>query len=213
MGCPYDQSGDFARAGKVDNARLKALLDCEYFARPAPKSTGRELFNAHYLQEKLGLTLPPVKSLKLPSKCTPTQEQCDLIATLTEFTARTIRTQICQQTIKAQRVSADEHVDLIVCGGGAFNSYLLLRIKQLCAKQGLSLDLHHSADFGVDPKFIEAQAFAYFAYCTVHALPLNLGNSTGAMAPSILGSLSPAPHGHYQHNVRRLVRIINRSSN
>ncbi len=213
VGCPYDQSGDFARAGKVDNARLKALLDCEYFARPAPKSTGRELFNALYLQEKLGLTLPPVKSLKLPSKCTPTQEQCDLIATLTEFTARTIRTQICQQTIKAQRVSADEHVDLIVCGGGAFNSYLLLRIKQLCAKQGLSLDLHHSADFGVDPKFIEAQAFAYFAYCTVHALPLNLGNSTGAMAPSILGSLSPAPHGHYQHNVRRLVRIINRSSN
>lgn len=213
VGCPYDQSGDFARAGKVDNARLKALLDCEYFARPAPKSTGRELFNAHYLQEKLGLTLPPVKSLKLPSKCTPTQEQCDLIATLTEFTARTIRTQICQQTIKAQRVSADEHVDLIVCGGGAFNSYLLLRIKQLCAKQGLSLDLHHSADFGVDPKFIEAQAFAYFAYCTVHALPLNLGNSTGAMAPSILGSLSPAPHGHYQRNVRRLVRLINRPSN
>lgn len=213
VGCPYDQSGDFARAGKVDNARLKALLDCEYFARPAPKSTGRELFNAHYLQEKLGLTLPPVKSLKLPSKCTPTQEQCDLIATLTEFTARTIRTQICQQTIKAQRVAADEHVDLIVCGGGAFNSYLLLRIKQLCAKQGLSLDLHHSADFGVDPKFIEAQAFAYFAYCTVHALPLNLGTSTGAVAPSILGSLSPAPHGHYQRNVRRLVRLINRPSN
>ena len=110
-------------------------------------------------------------------------------------------------------MAADEHVDLIVCGGGVFNSYLLLRIKQLCAKQGLSLDLHHSADFGVDPKFIEAQAFAYFAYCTVHALPLNLGNSTGAVAPSILGSLSPAPHGHYQHNVRRLVRIINRPSN
>ena len=213
VGCPYDQSGDFARAGKVDNARLKALLDCEYFARPAPKSTGRELFNAHYLQEKLGLTLPPVKSLKLPSKCTPTQEQCDLIATLTEFTARTIRTQICQQTIKAQRVAADEHVDLIVCGGGVFNSYLLLRIKQLCAKQGLSLDLHHSADFGVDPKFIEAQAFAYFAYCTVHALSLNLGTSTGAVAPSILGSLSPAPHGHYQRNVRRLVHLINRPSN
>lgn len=213
VGCPYDQSGDFARAGKVNLEQLKALLDCDYFARPAPKSTGRELFNAHYLQDKLGLTLPPVKTLQPATKCTPTPEQCDLIATLTEFTARTIRSQICAQTLVAQRVAPGEHVDLIVCGGGAFNSYLLLRIKQLCAKQGLSLDLHHSADFGIDPKFIEAQAFAYFAYCTVHALPLNLGTSTGAVAPSILGSLSPAPHGHYQRNVRRLVRLINCPSN
>jgi anhydro-N-acetylmuramic acid kinase len=45
-GNAFDADGALARAGHVDAARLKALLDDPYFARPAPKSLDRLHFSA-----------------------------------------------------------------------------------------------------------------------------------------------------------------------
>ncbi len=190
LGWLYDKDGAGARRGHVDQGLLTQLLDNEYFTRPVPKSTGRELFNADYLKQQIALTLPDTPEA-------PTPEHYDLLATLTELTATTISHELVAQ---AQALSAPS-ADLIVCGGGAYNGYLLERIAQLSAAHRLHLNLLRADELGIDAKFIEAQAFAYFAYCTVHALPLNLGRSTGAQAPSILGCLSPAPHGHYQRKI------------
>ena len=196
----FDRDGLLARVGKVNAKQLKLLLSDPYFAQPAPKSTGRELFNAHYLKTKLGLKLTADEFAPQESDEALSPAVTNLIATLTEFTARTVSDQIVAQV--RQLTAPPDPIELIVCGGGAFNTYLMERIQALGQKSGLKLTLRNASDLGVDAKFIEAQAFAYFAYCMVHAQPLNLGQSTGALHPSILGSLSPALNGHYARTQR-----------
>ncbi len=196
----FDRDGLLARVGKVNTKQLKLLLSDPYFAQPAPKSTGRELFNAHYLKTKLGLQLSAAEFTPQGKTETIMPAVTNLIATLTEFTARTVSDQIVAQA--RQLTDPQDPIELIVCGGGAFNTYLMERIHALGQKSGLKLTLRNASDLGVDAKFIEAQAFAYFAYCMVHAQPLNLGQSTGALHPSILGSLSPALNGHYARTQR-----------
>ena len=49
----YDKNGDWAASGNIIQPLLKLLLDEPYFSKAAPKSTGRELFNGLWLEEKL----------------------------------------------------------------------------------------------------------------------------------------------------------------
>jgi anhydro-N-acetylmuramic acid kinase len=44
-GRPLDQDGALARAGRIDEAALAALLEDPYFARPPPKSLDRDAFD------------------------------------------------------------------------------------------------------------------------------------------------------------------------
>lgn len=66
----YDEGGAFARAGKVDAARLAALLDHPYFGLEPPKSLDRNDFSA-----------APVEGLSLE----------DGAATLTAFTVQSVK--------------------------------------------------------------------------------------------------------------------------
>ncbi|MBW4716663.1 anhydro-N-acetylmuramic acid kinase [Saccharothrix obliqua] len=71
----HDTDGEFAARGRVHAELLDRLLADPYYARPAPKSTGKEHFNRAYLDRVAdGLVLPAE----------------DLLATLVELTARTI---------------------------------------------------------------------------------------------------------------------------
>ena len=45
----YDQHGELARAGTANAALLERMLDDAYFAKPPPKSTGREEYGAPYI--------------------------------------------------------------------------------------------------------------------------------------------------------------------
>ena len=51
-GAPFDRDGAWARTGTVDARLLAALLAEPYFARSPPKSTGRDLFNARWLDTR-----------------------------------------------------------------------------------------------------------------------------------------------------------------
>ena len=51
LGRPVDEDGRLAAAGTVDERALKALLDDDYFARPAPKSLDRDAFDPAPLEE------------------------------------------------------------------------------------------------------------------------------------------------------------------
>ena len=53
QGQPYDADGAWAASGKVIPALLAELLNEPYFALPAPKSTGRDLFHADWLAARL----------------------------------------------------------------------------------------------------------------------------------------------------------------
>src|SRR6185369_15317955 len=49
-GRPYDADGAWAATGKPLAALLEVLLADPYFRKPPPKSTGRDLFNAAWLE-------------------------------------------------------------------------------------------------------------------------------------------------------------------
>lgn len=49
----FDSGGQWASTGRVDRALLESLLSEPYFAAPAPKSTGRDLFNIEWLERAL----------------------------------------------------------------------------------------------------------------------------------------------------------------
>ena len=52
-GRPYDDGGRFAQSGTVNQPLLNALLAEPFFEQAPPKSTGRDLFNAPWLDAKL----------------------------------------------------------------------------------------------------------------------------------------------------------------
>lgn len=194
----YDAHGEHARAGKVNAAALAQLLEHPYLARPFPKSTGREDFNA----DTFDFMLSP-----LAQQHQQAPEQLDLstindtLATLTEFTACTVIDAI-EKIINTYASDMSPERDLFLCGGGASNDFLCERFNTLAAQRQLHLTMHNCEDFGVDAKYLEAQAFAYFAYCNVHGYCLNLGKSTGAQSSSILGCLCPAHDGYYVRSRR-----------
>jgi anhydro-N-acetylmuramic acid kinase len=94
----YDADGALAAAGQVDHLLLEQLLAEPYYAQPAPKTTGKELFHAGYLRARTGQTRGP-----------------DLIATLTALTARTV----------ADAVRSVGGTEVIASGGGVRNPVLM----------------------------------------------------------------------------------------
>ena len=218
LGTTYDQDGAGAKAGSVDQAALKHLMEHPYLQKDFPKSTGREDFNADTIAfmmqglqpvtartahtENNTSTACPAPAPANPNS--PNQQRLNnVLTTLTEYTALSVTNALSQIiTHYPEAMSAER--DLVLCGGGALNPFLRERLHALAAERQLHLHLKTCDEFGVDAKFLEAQAFAYFAYCTIHGQCLNLGKSTGAQRPALLGCICPAPHGHYARRVNGL---------
>lgn len=165
-GEPYDRDGAWAASGQVHSALLAVLLADPYLQLPPPKSTGRDLFNADWLDGRLG----PFTAVSA----------VDVMTTLTEFTVR-CATQAAQQHAPALR-------ELLVCGGGAFNQHLMRRLASLLPACAVA----STATRGVPPDQIEALAFAWLAQAFVQRRPGNLATVTGAEGPRVLGALYPA---------------------
>lgn len=158
-GYDYDAGGDWARTGKVDQELLGALLATPYVQEAPPKSTGRELFNAQFLQGHLhGRDLAAA----------------DVQATLTEFTAACISLALADLPAG----------DLVVCGGGAQNQLLMERLTQRTKRATYS-----SEKLGVSPDYLEAMAFAWFARATLQQMPLRLAGATGARENTVAGAI------------------------
>lgn len=175
---PYDDNGAWAASGTVHEALLAALLDEAFFALPAPKSTGRDLFHPAWLDHKLQqFAAVPV---------------ADVQATLTALTATSIAQAIAEH--------APDVADVFVCGGGAHNATLMQRLEQalasmLEAKIGEGHQpprVQSTAALGVAPNHVEALAFAWLAQRFTQRQPGNVPAVTGAAGPRILGALYPA---------------------
>lgn len=162
-GQAYDAGGQWAASGRVDASLLDTLLADPYFARQPPKSTGREYFNLRWLQTKLPERLAPE----------------DLQATLCELTARSIADAVA-------RFSPDAR-ELVACGGGAYNSFLMQRIAAALPQ----VRICDSARYSVEPRWMEAMAFAWLAQQTLARQPGNLPAVTGAKEAVILGAIHP----------------------
>lgn len=170
----YDENGNWARLGSVSSPLLTRLLSENYLQQPSPKSTGRELFNLTWLQQYLAE--PAIVTLQLSA--------CDIQATLTEYTAQTIANDV-KKTGLTPSVTPNE---LLVCGGGAHNPILMQRLTELLP----SWQVMTTADRGVDIDNMEAMAFAWLAYRTMHHQSGNLPEVTGARRLAQLGAIYPA---------------------
>lgn len=127
----------------------------------------------------------------------------DILRTLTEFTVQSSLDCI-YQIMNDHPNEISEKRELIVCGGGALNTFMLQRMQEYADYMGMQIEVKACTQLGVDPKYLEAQAFAFFAFCCSHAISLNLCSSTHATRPSILGTISPAPLGFYARAMSKL---------
>ncbi len=163
-GLAYDHDGEWSRSGNVIQDLLSRMLQDPYFQLPAPKSTGKEYFSTQWLNHYLGNS-----SLRAE----------DIQATLCALTVTSI-----SQALKPYPPINE----LIVCGGGALNRYLLEQLSQHLPQT--TVVTSHSR--GIDPMHVEALAFAWLAKQFYARLPGNIPAVTGASRPAILGALYPA---------------------
>ena len=159
LGEPFDRLGAHARTGVVDESWLARLLDHPYFDQPAPKSTGKELFHAGFLG-----SLPALSA-------------DDVLATVTELTARTIANDLAKHAI----------TEVVPSGGGVRNPFLMSRLAALSP----GVTFRPIDSFGLPSDAKEAYLFALLGFLTFHGLPATVPSCTGASAPSLLGSITP----------------------
>ena len=165
-GAAYDEGGRWAAQGHIHSELLQRLQQEAFFAKPPPKSTGRDLFNLAWLYQQW-------ENLdELPAQ--------DVQATLTELTAWA-----CAHCLQNQSISFKK---LIVCGGGALNSHLMARLQNALP----GVEVRSSADFGLAPLQVEAAAFAWLARQTLMRQPCSVPEVTGAKGARILGAIYPA---------------------
>jgi anhydro-N-acetylmuramic acid kinase len=163
----YDVDGALAARGTVHEPLLDRLLAEPYYALPAPKTTGKELFHLGHLRDAL------------TGFGTLTAE--DVIATLTRLTARTV----------ADAVRSVGATEVIASGGGTRNPALMAML----GGELPGVPVRTSDVLGLPAAAKEAYAFAVLGFLTLHGLTGTDPVSTGARHPSVLGSITPGRGG------------------
>jgi anhydro-N-acetylmuramic acid kinase len=164
-GLAFDKDGAWAATGHCHPALLERLLSESFLHLAPPKSTGRDLFHADWLNAHL----EKFDSLSA----------VNVQATLTAFTAR-----VCVNDVRRH---APDATRLLVCGGGAYNRHLMQLLRE-----GLpDMTVSTTEASGLPPLQVEATAFAWLAQQTCLNLPGNLPAVTGAHGPRVLGGIYP----------------------
>ena len=164
-GLAFDKDGAWAATGHCHPALLERLLSESFLHLAPPKSTGRDLFHADWLNAHL----EKFDSLSA----------VNVQATLTAFTAR-----VCVNDVRRH---APDATRLLVCGGGAYNRHLMKLLQE-----GLpDMTVSTTEASGLPPLQVEATAFAWLAQQTCLNLPGNLPAVTGAHGPRVLGGIYP----------------------
>jgi anhydro-N-acetylmuramic acid kinase len=169
----FDAGGAWAASGTIIPALLARLLGDPYFEKAPPKSTGRDLFHHDWLSAHLAA-----------AQATQTLRPEDIQRTLCELTASTLASAI--------RRSAPDARAVFVCGGGAFNAFLMQRIQEVLDDRGVHAAVGTTEALGIAPMHVESLAFAWLARQFTQRRPGNLPAVTGARGPRILGALYPA---------------------
>jgi anhydro-N-acetylmuramic acid kinase len=174
-GATFDRGGKLAARGTADTAAANEILRNEYFLRRPPKSTGRDDF-------PFELLLRATKARGL-----------DLVATATTVTVQSIA-EAYRRFVSARGLDA-----IYFCGGGAHNRFLMSELK----KGVKPIHVGTVDELGFDSKYLESQAFAFFAYTALQGKSLG-GAWTGA------GDWAPGAHiipgRNWSSIVRRLAR-------
>lgn len=163
-----DVEGQAAARGRIDRNRLDRLMAHPFLTKPPPRSTGREEFGDAFCDA-------------LVAEVAPADDQAwhDLLTTVTAWTALSIMHAI------REHVPFEVH-HLIVGGGGTHNRTLMAMLGQ----RSNALSVASMDQFGIDPDYREAMAFAYLADAFVRNRPGNVPAATGARDPARLGRIT-----------------------
>lgn len=103
IGLDFDKNGDIARSGKIDDSLLNHLNKLKFYKKDPPKSLGKEWVNEY--------VLPLAEAGSLQIK--------DVLRTFVEHIA-----------IQIGKYLQKGNTKTLITGGGAYNSFLLERIKR-----------------------------------------------------------------------------------
>lgn len=163
LGQSHDADGAWASSGSVLDDLLQACLREDYFARAAPKSTGRGLFNLDWIVTR--------------DSDLYARDPADVQRTLCELTARSIADALLREAPDSRR--------LIACGGGVRNAFLMRRI----AAHLPQVVVETTAEHGIGPQDVEATAFAWLACRRLRGETGSLPSVTGARRAAVLGGV------------------------
>lgn len=169
----FDKDGEIAGKGKVNVELLSRFLEEPYYALPAPKSTGKELFHLPYVIRHAGEI--------------DTWQINDVMATLLELTVETV----------ARQVEKFSLAKLYIAGGGSANPVMMARLRERLPDCAVLSVL----DLGLDPRAKESVTFALIGYLTLHGLPGQIPSCTGAEGERLLGALMPGSRPLYLPSV------------
>lgn len=166
LGLTYDDEGKIASGGTVDNLLLASLI----YHFPPNQGSAKGMSN-------LSITQTWIKDLNDSSLSLP-----DKLATAVEA----IATSICDHLKDA----TSESLRVFVTGGGAFNSFLMLRLNSI----GEKMNLHFFAPDHQIIQYKECLLMCCLGYLTYHKRNFGIAELTGAGAESIGGAYFAGKH-------------------
>ena len=166
----FDEGGKWAKKGEINNDLLSFMMNHPFIKKPPPKATGREEFGDIFLHN----ILSKAEKHKIPDN--------DLVTTVTAFTAESIVSNYKEHIFKIDLPS-----DIIFCGGGIHNQFLMGLLKKKLPEFIIST----TEKYGISPDALEAITFAILANETLHGNFSNLPSVTGAKRKVLLGKIVP----------------------
>ena len=158
----FDNNGEVAKAGKIDELILnQALENFENITNKKKLSFDVKDFSLGFVR---GLSLE------------------DGTATLTDFTGRIIGARLSQFLSETK----DKLWSVLVCGGGRKNLTLIEIIKNETFKD---LEIQSIDDYSINGDFVESQAFAFLAIRSFLKLPISFPSTTGCKNPTSGGEI------------------------
>jgi len=177
----FDVDGTLAAAGRVDVDLLARLLAEPYYAAEPPKSTGRELFTAAYLDAVLAAHAAPDPDPRLAPRLAPHLAPhlapADVAATLVALTARTVADACARHGV----------TEVVGSGGGMRNPVLVAALRAALGP----VPLRRSDELGLPVDAKEAYLTALLGALSWHGVPGVAPGATGSRVPRVLGRFSP----------------------
>ena len=162
-----DPGGRKALQGRVSEKLLAALKKNRFFARPFPKSTGKEDFSTAWLEGVL--------------KNHSGMKKEDVLATVAFLTAWGVA--------EALRRNAREKLDEVyLAGGGAENLFFVKQLQNFIP----DVSLHPAGKLGWPEESLEASGFALLGWWCLAGVKIGEARVTGAEKKGVLGKVSQA---------------------
>jgi len=160
----YDENGQLAASGSVNDALLDKLMQHPFLQQTPPKSTGREQFGSEVVNQILNW---------------PDISDANRMATACRFTTNSIA--------QAIRFLPATPTRWLCGGGGVRNRYLMSLLEQQLSPASVST----TQSAGMPPQAVEAVCFALLARQTLLGEPNTLAAVTGAKRDVCGGQITP----------------------